>query len=113
MPNILPTLNEYVRRLSRREIRAQTFKTKKATAHYRRDIAALKRTIKQLMSRVSYLERHSSKERPVAQAEAPSNVRFRADGLRTLRSKLGISAKDFGKLVGVSGLTVYNWEAGK
>jgi transcriptional regulator with XRE-family HTH domain len=26
---------------------------------------------------------------------------------------LGLSAKDFGKLIGVSSLTVYNWENGK
>ncbi len=114
MPNILPTLNDFVRRLSRREIRAQTSKTKKATAQYRRDIAALKRLIKTLVGRVSYLEKHAGKTQPVVSAnQPPENSRFRADGLRTHRTKLGISAKDFGRLIGVSGLTVYNWEAGK
>ena len=34
-------------------------------------------------------------------------------GLKTHRAKLGLSAKDYGTLVGVSGLTVYHWEAGK
>ena len=29
------------------------------------------------------------------------------------RKRLKLSAADFGKLVGVSGLTVYNWEHGK
>jgi len=29
------------------------------------------------------------------------------------RRKLGISAADYASLVGVSGLTVYNWEKGK
>ena len=27
--------------------------------------------------------------------------------------KLGLSAKDYGKLVGVSGLSIYNWESEK
>lgn len=113
MPNILPTLNEYVRKVSRREIKAQTVKTKKATSQYRRDIAALKRVIKALHSRINSLEKRAGKVSPAA-AEAPAeNVRFRADGLKTFRTKLDISAKDFGKLIGVSALTVYNWEAGK
>jgi DNA-binding transcriptional regulator YiaG len=30
-----------------------------------------------------------------------------------LRARLGLSAKDFGRLVGVAGLTIYSWESGK
>jgi DNA-binding transcriptional regulator YiaG len=40
-------------------------------------------------------------------------IRFRADGLKSHRAKLGLSAKEYGRLVGVSGLTIYNWENGK
>ena len=29
------------------------------------------------------------------------------------REKLGLSAADFGRLVGVSGLSIYNWEKGR
>jgi len=114
MPNILPSLNEHIRRLARREIRSQTSSTKRATAHYRRDIAALKRLVKLLTTRLSYLEKHNSGAVPApAAGEPPANTRFRADGLRSHRARLDLSAKDFGRLVGVSGLTVYNWEAGK
>jgi len=38
---------------------------------------------------------------------------LRIDGLKTHRAKLGLSAKAYGKLMGVLGLTIYNWEAGK
>ena len=117
MPNILPSLNEHIRRLARREIRAQTSSTKRATAHYRRDIAALKRLVKQMTSRLAYLEKHGGQGNVRGSAgtaeEPPANTRFRADGLRSHRSRLGLSAKDFGALVGVSALTIYNWEAGK
>lgn len=113
MPNPLPALNDHIRRLARREIRAQTSRTKKAAAQHRRDIAALKRLIKTLASRLAHVEKHKSSA-PLASASAPSEkLRFRADGLKTHRSKLGLSAKDYGKLVGVSGLTIYHWEAGK
>ena len=33
--------------------------------------------------------------------------------MKAQRSRLGLSAADYGKLVGVSGLTIYNWEHGK
>jgi DNA-binding transcriptional regulator YiaG len=116
MPNILPSLNEHIRRLARREIRAQTKGTKRATAHYRRDIAALKRLVKAMGSRIAYLEKHGGSGTKVTAGngeEPPANTRFRADGLRSHRARLGLSAKDFGRLVGVSGLTIYNWESGK
>ena len=113
MANVIATLNDHIRRLARREARAQTRATKRATAHYRRDIAALKRQIKSLMSRLSDVERNRGAVRSAAAEAIPDNARFRADGLRSHRARLALSAKDYGKLVGVSGLTIYNWEAGK
>ncbi len=40
-------------------------------------------------------------------------MRFVSKGLKTLRARLGLSAADFGRLVGASGQSIYNWEAGK
>jgi len=34
-------------------------------------------------------------------------------GFAALRKKLGLSATDMGKLIGVSGQSVYHWETGK
>ena len=39
--------------------------------------------------------------------------RFSAKGLKSLRTRLGLSALDFGKLIGASALSVYKWEGGK
>jgi len=111
MANILPALNEHVRRLATREIRVQTVKTNRARAQHRRDIAALKRLVKALTSRLTRAEKNTKPVvAPVASAD---KLRFRADGFKTHREKLGLSAKDYGTLIGVSGLTVYNWEAKK
>ncbi len=39
--------------------------------------------------------------------------RFSAARLEAHRKKLGLSAADYGKLVDISGATIYNWEQGK
>jgi DNA-binding XRE family transcriptional regulator len=114
MPNVLPALNEHIRRLARREIRAETARTKRASAKHRRDIAALKRLVRSLVVRITSAEKRSNVRAVAVTAHAEdANLRFRKDGLRTHRAKLGLSAKDYGSLIGVSGLTIYHWEAGK
>jgi DNA-binding XRE family transcriptional regulator len=40
-------------------------------------------------------------------------TRFSAKGLRVQRSRFGLGANDFGKLIGVSAQSIYNWEAEK
>jgi DNA-binding transcriptional regulator YiaG len=114
MPNLASALNDHIRRLSRREITSQTKSTRRLSAQHRRDIAALKREMSSLRKKVSFLE--AQEKRRVAERPAPSaaeGIRFRADGLKSHRAKLGLSAKDYGRLVGVAGLTVYHWEGGK
>ena len=113
MPTVLPALNEHVRRLARREIRAETARTKRASSQHRRDIAALKRLIRALATRVNAVEKRGGLQAAAVPLGETDNIRFRRDGLRTHRAKLGLSAKDYGRLVGVSGLTIYHWEAGK
>jgi DNA-binding transcriptional regulator YiaG len=42
-----------------------------------------------------------------------SPLRFVAKGLRSLRARLGLSAPELARLIGVSDQTVYNWELKK
>ena len=113
MPNINAVLNEQIRRLARREITANTKAIKRATGHYRRDIAALKRQVAQLVKLVAALKKQLPDQPKLPPAEAVKGARLRIDGLKAHRARLGLSAKDYGKLMGVSGLTIYHWEAGK
>ena len=48
-------------------------------------------------------------------AERSSSVkhRFSAKRLAAHRRRLGLSAADFGRLLGVSAQSIYNWEEGK
>jgi DNA-binding transcriptional regulator YiaG len=110
MPNIAAVFKEEIRRLARREIKAQVGKTQKAAAQYRRDIAKLKRTLGQQEKELKLLKKQRQEGQPEAEEEPSEAVRFSARSVKAQRSRLGLSAADYGKLVGVSGLTIYNWE---
>lgn len=112
MPNIGTVLKEEITRLSRKEVRSQVDPTRKATATHRRDIAALKRQVASLERRVTLLLRKGpGGARPEVSVEATAKpIRFSAKRLQSQRSRLGLSAIDFGRLLGVSAQTIYNWE---
>lgn len=101
-------LKHEITRLSRREIRTEIEPVKKAAAAHRRHIAALKRQVLKLERQVAALSRSGKKTREPSAEGTP--LRFVAKGLRTLRVRLGLSAADLGKLAGVSGQSIYNWE---
>lgn len=111
MPNIGTVLREEISRLSRRQIRNQVDATKKATTQHRRQIAALKRQVAQLERQVTLLVRKFVETPPaVSAASTGIRPRFVAKGLRSQRKRLGLSATDYGKLLGVSAQSIYNWE---
>ena len=115
MSNFAGALKEEVRRLARKEIKAQTGATTQAVARFRREIATLKRQVRENEKKIAFLEGQERKRigTPVA-AESPSEgVRFSAKSVRSQRKKTGLSAANYAKLVGVSSLTIYNWELGK
>jgi len=115
MANLLSLLNERICRLARREIRGQTQKTRRLTAQHRRDLAALKRLVAALARTIAFLEKQERRRvaSPPSLPQEAKGVRFSARSVRAQRARLGLSAKDFGRLVGVSALTIYSWESGK
>ena len=114
MPNIGSLLKEEIVRLSRRGSRSQVDSKRKATIRHRREIAALKRDMAQLGRQVALLSRKTLGAPAVVAADANGkSARFSAKGLRVHRERLGLSADDFGKLLGVSAQSVYNWEQEK
>ena len=113
MSNIAVTFRQEITRLARREIRSQTQGLRKASAQFRRDIAELKRHTSGLKSEVARLVRRVGKDVSPRTAEAdPARVRFTAKGVISQRRRLGTSAADYGKLIGVTGHTIYKWEHG-
>jgi len=111
MPNIGTVLRDEIAKLSRRETRRQVDPARKATAQHRRDIAELKRQVAQLERQVALLSRRTLGPPAAAPSDPDAKpARFSAKGLRSHRSRLALSAGDFGKLLGVSAQSVYNWE---
>ena len=113
MPNIAGVLKEEISRIARKEIRTETISLKRASSQYRRDIAQLKRHVSNLQRRMTLFEKQVPQNAPsqVTGADA-RGVRFTAKGLCSQRKRLGLSAADYGKLIGVTAQTIYSWENG-
>lgn len=113
MPNIASVLKAEIVRVARKEVRSEISGLRKAATAHRSEIAALKRRTQSLEQELRRLGRAVPKPHDTVVVESVSaKGRFSAKGLVTLRQRLGLSAHDFGLLVGASGQSVYNWEAG-
>jgi ribosome-binding protein aMBF1 (putative translation factor) len=113
MANIGAVLREEIARLARRELRGQVAGMRKASAQYRRHIAALKRQVAKLESQVSLLRGKVLDHDVAAPADSGGKaIRFVPRSLRSQRERLGLSAADYGRLLGVSSQSIYNWERG-
>ena len=114
MPNIALVLKDVIRRVAKKEVKALTGTMKQAVAKHRRDLARLKRQTQAQEKEIAFLKHQERKRLDEPPAKEPlERVRFSARSVRAQRKRLRLSAADYGKLVGVSGLTVYHWEHGK
>lgn len=113
MPNVASVLKDEITRLARKEARAHSAPLKKANAQYRRDIAALKRQVQALTREVGDLQRQQARAGRSSQRNGSGEVRFSPSWVKAHRERLELSAADYAELVGVSALTIYNWEKGK
>jgi DNA-binding transcriptional regulator YiaG len=114
MTTLAIALKDEIRRLARKEVKAQTGRTAKAVAQYRREIARLKRQQREQEKKIAFLEAQARKAVAAAPiVESNGDARFSARSAKAQRRRTGLSAADYAKLVGVSSLTIYNWENGK
>ena len=112
MPNLATALKAEIQRQARKEVKAQTSVMKKASTQHRRDIAGLKRQVRDLTKEVAYLKRQDKKRSGRPTAADANGVRFSPSWVEGHRERLELSAADYGTLVGVSSQTIYNWEKG-
>jgi DNA-binding XRE family transcriptional regulator len=117
MPNIGAVLKSEIARVARKELRSETQQLKKSVTQYRGQIAQLKRRIQMLEQQVRRLARSGGRTvaaaAPEMDEDSGPSLRFSAKGLASQRKRLGLSAANVAKILGVSALSVYKWESGK
>ena len=135
MASLANALKEEISTLARREVRRQTAPAEQAMARCARDLAALKREVQALEHKLASLgtpqpgptvppkktsdrappnRRATSKVSATSTSAKPSpRSQFSGEALKAHRERLGLSADNYGKLLGASGLSIYNWEQGK
>jgi len=114
MSSFMESFKEEVRRLARKEVKEQTGTMRKQVTQYRSQIASLKREVTDQQRQIKALEKGIAKASDASPAEirdeASPQIRFSPAGFASHRERLGLSAADMGKLLGVSGQSVYAWE---
>lgn len=135
MSSIDAAFKDEIARVARRQLRSEIVPLIKSNGRYRSEIAALKRRLavveRQLRAmdllrrRLDEVERQQRalgrrrSEAAQTQVEegngedAGSKRRFSAKGLANHRKRLGLSASQLARLLGVTALSVYHWESGK
>jgi DNA-binding transcriptional regulator YiaG len=114
MPNIAAALKSEIARIARKEVKSETEDFKKASSQYRTHIAALRRRIDALERELKKAAKAPARRAPVDEGDAPAVPRrFSPSRLAATRKKLGLSAADFGSLIGVTGQSIYKWESGE
>lgn len=115
MTDLAALLKSEIARISRKTFKQEVSSLRSTAAQQRKQIAALKSQLLELQRAVAKLQKQAPARAPKASADgdAESTPRFSAKGLRSHRAKLGLSAENYAKLAGVSGLSIYKWEAEK
>jgi len=113
MANLATVLKSEIARVARKEARAEVEPLRKASAQYRSAIAQLRRQIAELEKQLKRARRRVSAAAPTVEPPESIGRRFSASRLAAHRTKVGLSAAAYGKLVGMSGATIYLWEQGK
>lgn len=117
MPNIAKIIQEEIRRIAKKEVKAATTglqkdltALRKTVIAQRRRIEALEKENNRLTRMAGRMEQEEQKAEVESHEEKPDKTRITGRAVRTLREKLGLTQAEFAKLAGVSALTVYKWE---
>jgi len=87
-----------------RELRQQQRQQRAQIESLQRELRAVAKAIRGLQGSVAGTQSEEASHSP---------ARVTAKGLITMRKRTQLSAGDFGRLVGVTSQTIYNWEQGK
>ncbi|MFH1351086.1 MAG: hypothetical protein ABII26_09110, partial [Pseudomonadota bacterium] len=113
MADLSKVLKSEIARISRKEVNS-------AVGEIRKSNILLKKLVADLKKRVVFIEKENKRLRaaerkapalsPQRVAEEAKTARITSKGIRSLRSRLGLTRPDFAKLCGTTAQTVYVWE---
>lgn len=112
MVNIASVFKAETSRIARKEVRAEVESLKKANSQHRSAIAELRRELAALQKQLKQAQRERASSDAKEKA-TDRKYRFSAARMAAHRSRLGLSAADYGRLISMSGATIYLWEQGK
>jgi len=116
MTNIAQILKAEISRVARKEVRHEIESLKKTSAQQRSAIASLRREVVDLQRQLRQLGKVAGRSAKTVEPQEAMDQdvtrRFSPTRLAAHRTKLGLSAATYGKLVGVSGQSIYHWEQG-
>lgn len=110
--NVMTVLKSEISRLARKEAKAIVSPVRKASATYRGLIAGLRKQVAGLQRELAGLKRAMPKAERVLEAKTEPEGRFwiTGKGVKAMRKRMGLTQTVFGKLVGVSAVSVVKWE---
>ncbi len=109
MSNLAKLLKETIERTAKKQARSETEVLRRASGQHRKIIAELSARVKDLERTVAELQKRLPQQTLSSEQIKEGNLRFSAKRLQALRKKLGLTAKECGALIGVSGWTVGSW----
>lgn len=115
MSNVMKELKAEIARLARKEVKVELVPVKRVVIAQRGLIAGLRRQIDAMQKELAALKKAlpAPDKAVLAKTEPAGRFWITGKGVKTLRKRLGLTQAQFGKLVGVSVVTVVKWEAHK
>ena len=113
MSNIAKVLKAEIARISRKEAKTAIGEIGKSHTGVKKIVVGLKRRValleKESRRLIATMRKHPV-DPPQTVAEETTKARLTSKGIRSLRSRLGLTQSDFSKLLGTTPHSVYLWE---
>jgi DNA-binding transcriptional regulator YiaG len=106
-------LKAEISRISRKEAKSLVNPVRRAAVGLRSAVATLRKQVSLLLSQSKQQQTAVARIEKAQPAPAPTEEQrgwISGKGVRSLRNRLSLSQADFAKLIGVSAMTVYQWE---
>jgi DNA-binding XRE family transcriptional regulator len=115
MSNLASALKSEVTRIARKEIRSQTEGLRKSLTATRSELKDVKQRLRVAEQALAARDNPARPAQPQdAAAEPPTrSPRFSRAWLLALRKRQGLTQTQLAQVIGVSALSVYNWESGR